>query len=317
MSSFFNSPSGPPKPFKDLGKLCHDLLKKDFPTAGEGFDWKSEVTASSDHGTFSGNLQKTPKDGLNSGEVSYKFPSKFGEITTKIDLTKKIKLEHQKKNLLVKGFDLNDEIGAEFSKDTGSFSLSKFMIGGDYKRDWVNGSLAFNKLLGRKTDSVNLSGSLVVGTPEVALGASTEVNNSLDINKFDTTLFYSKSDLTATIFWKHKKGSGNTVGTNVYLKSLAKAKKLNLVVGGEFELKLSDGEGGQSHNPTITFGGSFTPDDSSSIKACLLSTGNMGIALTQQLSSSTSVTGAVNVDLMNPTAPNAFSYGLKFVLSLK
>jgi len=316
MSTFLNSPSGPPKPFKDLGKLCHDLLKKDFPTV-EKFDWKSELTASSDHGTFSGNLKKTSTGGLNSGEVSYKFPSKIGEITTKIDLSKTIKLEYNKKNFPVKGLDLNEEISATIHKDTGFFSSGKLTLGGDYKRDWVNGSFAYNKFFGG-TDPANVSASLVVGTPEVALGTQTDVSDSLELNSFDTTLFYSKSDLTATVFWKHKKGSdgkgtSNTIGTNVYLKP-ASAKKLNLVLGQEFELKLSDSE---ALSPVISFGGSFTPDKTLSIKTRLLSTGFLGIALTQQLSSSTSVTGGVDVDLKNPTAPNTFSYGLKVVLSLK
>jgi len=310
MSSFFKSPSGPPKPFKDLGKQANDLLKKDFPL-NEKYEWKAEFNAPSAlNGTFTGSLTKNPKEGQNAGDVSYKIPLKLGTFTTKFDLARNLKLEHNKKNFPVKGFDITEELVLKFKEEL--FTSGSFKLGCDYRRDWVNGSFTFNRGFGSKA---NLTSALTLGTPELALGLETDISDNLEVKSLNGIFSFVDSRLSATLFWKSKRQNdqvfNNTTGTNFYFKS---SQVKDLAVGGELEYKLSDNDNA-SPNPTLAFGAIWKPEDSITVKGRLLSTGFLGVSLNSQWSSSVSMTYSADVDVKNPTAVDALKHAFKLVLS--
>lgn len=287
-------------------------MNKGFPSVDK-FEWKSELTASPGPGTLSASLTKSASS-TNAGvpgEITYKYPSKFGELTTKYQFANIFKLEYQKKDFPVKGFDMNGEFVAEPQK--GSLSDGALKLGGDYRRDLFNGSIAINNRFG-PTEDWSVKASIVIGNlkPGLAFGAEADVSRKTQTQSSSTVktvASYSPTPaVVGNLFWKSM-GNVQEVGANFYQKSSTKpfAVASEIVFKNDTSLKTL---------LQISLGSIYSPRDSTSIKSRLNSEGSLGVAVTEKLSSVTSVTGSVEVNLLNPSGANAFKSGLKISLSL-
>lgn len=279
-------PQDPPKSFKNLGKEAQDLLNKGFPST-EKFDWKAEVTTSTaDNGKLSASLTKNPSSENNAGDIVYKYPTKFGDFTTKLDLGNAIKFDYMKKNLFFKGFDANSELTVN-QPQKGDPSDSTIKFGGDYQREWLNSAFQINNLF---RNNMSFKGSAVVGTPTIALGLETDVTNNTDSNNpiaLKSTLSYSPgSNIVQTLSWRNK---DNQVAVTYYKKS----SKKPLAVAAELAVSPND--------TSIALGASYLRGDSS-VKARLNNQGSLGVAFTRKLNSSTSVTGMTELNVSSQSA---------------
>jgi len=314
-SSLFKRPSAPPKAYKDLGKSATDLLKKGFPS-DDRFDWKVELNngaSSNENGTFTGTLTKK-KGAKDEGDLSYKLPLKFAEITGKWDLANNLELKLNRKHL-VKGLDVNGELK---SGHRGLLADSKIKFGADFKRELLNTS---GSLLYKASDkpSVTATASAVIGSPEAAVGFDAEISETAELKTINAAVTFSPSDsLDFFVHWKREnttskdKQGPKTSISGSFFHRVSRTSLRNLAVAGDLTYDLT--ASGPDNVPSLSFGGSYSPDNDSDLKARLNSKGVLGLSLNQKVGQHLSVTASVDVPLTS--VEPQFTPALKFVISV-
>jgi voltage-dependent anion channel protein 2 len=290
--------SAPPA-FKDIGKDVNDLLNRGFPSVDK-FDWKFEAKTVAPNGvSFNPSLVK-------STDVSGQLQGKISKPN--LDLTGTLNLKNEAKAEAVFSVAKGLKVPFELSANLNNLSALKVRTGADFKNELVNASGSLSVPVDKRLPIINTS-LTVAASPAWVVGAETELSETLKPNSLNGAIGYNQNNLSATAFYKLKKdlkkGDSRIFGVNYYQRLPAGW------VDGAFGVEASYQLNHPTSNCSLSVGGSYKPDDSSTLKARLNNEGLLGLSYTQQMRGPFSLTFAADVNILDASAPDAFKYNVK------
>jgi len=303
-----------PPLFKEQGKNANDLLHKGFPSS-DRFAWRVEFDSISKNGVqFTPYLQQTTKS--LEGELKSKFKTGSVSWTVLGNLKEEVSFEVGK-NESWNGFKPTLTFTSTVRDVIERFKLKPAF---EYRSEYGNSTLSLELPLSSAPSSHESAQqskealttypkgyfSLVLGHKDCgfAAGADVEVStNNYDLKALNTAGSFNSSDLELSVFSKTKFGGSTTLGVN-YFQRLTRSNWKDLAVGGELTY---DGK-----SPSLSLGGTFKPDDASSVKTRINTNGLLGLSYTQRWGGPFTVTFSNDFHLTSHTDPAQF--GIKISL---
>jgi len=265
--------------FKDLGKLCSDLLGKDYKVGKSVVDLKT----------------KTP-NGITVNPTASKNGDKFNaNLELKYTLFPSLRTEAS--------FNTNGVISSKVETSTGLLDGSLITLECETSPPGKPGVLSAAKtsfdytqeLFNLKSSVDYLKGCLAVSAAcmykNLNLGCSVDyATNKSAVSKFSLALQFAQPDFTAFAKWTESMGSSSAYSCSYYHKISNDAQ-----VGGEL-CKISN-----KAEIDLVVGCAYKLDKSTSIKGKVDADGVLSTSYKQQISSLTTMTLAAEIDTVNLT----------------
>jgi len=277
--------------YKDIGKVCSDLLSKDFTVGKNSVEVKSKLPSG---------VSMTPKVTKAGDTISGTLAAKYGfapwltgEAT--FGTTGSMELNVEAANALTKGLTMTMEC-AKAMKGDALLASSNFIA--DYKTDAFTCKTSYDVI----KKGLLASASMAMGDITAGVDCSYCANKGA-LTKYAAACQFVQPDFTVSAKCEDKSGA-KTLGCGYYHK-----------VSGDMQLGVALTKAMAKPTVDIEFGTAYKMDKDTTVKGKVNSDGMLLCSYKQKLSSTTTMTLAASVDTLN-LADNKHKFGVALNLAL-